>query len=110
VPPDIRRRNLHGNPFPMIRYTLVFVNVVSLALSLISFSSLNRIPPTVTNAIVESTNNLTKDQVISKLRESNLAVDHASNLLWFFLYWWVGISALNLALLIFSSVSNRRIK
>jgi len=94
----------------MIRYVFIFANGVSLALGLISLSSLHRIPPTIPDAIVVSTGNLSKDQVVSKLIESSIAVDDASNLLWFFLYGWIAISVLNLILLVVSMLSTRPIR
>ncbi len=91
----------------MIRYFLIFANVVSLATGLMFILSIHRIPPTIPSAIVENANSLSKDQVISNLVSSNVAVDHASNLLWICLDWWIGISVLNLVVWIASVVNKR---
>ena len=91
----------------MARHILLFCNLISLALSVICSLSLgfHRIPPTVPEAIAADASGLSKDQVVTKLVTANLAVDHASNLLWFFLSWWLGISLLNFIILVFTSLS-----
>ena len=50
--------------------------------------------------IAFGTKDLTKDQVVSQLIEVNRVVDHAYNLMWFFLYWWIGTTCVNLILLV----------
>ncbi len=51
---------------------------------------------------------MSKDQVINKLVTANATVDHAYNLLWFFLFWWIGISLFNFAVLIFTLLSKSK--
>jgi hypothetical protein len=94
----------------MARYVLLVSNLISLLLSVICFLSIafHPIPPSIPDTIINEANGMSKDQVINKLVTANATVDHAYNLLWFFLFWWIGISLFNFAVLIFTLLSKSK--
>jgi hypothetical protein len=83
---------------------LLVWNSISFGLSLIVFISIYRdaIPPANSEAVRWSVRDLSRDQIISQLINGEVAFDHAYNMLWFFLWMWLGTGLLNIILIIYA--------
>ncbi len=76
-------------------------NAISLVCSGAAFFWIHSRVPTVPDAIKFGIKDLSRDQIINRFIETNVVVDHAYNLMCFFLHWWIATGATNLAFLIY---------